>query len=49
MRPRLPAAFTGASCLAYSPTLKMDVICYSEKSVDFEDAALRDIPEEKIF
>jgi hypothetical protein len=34
------------SCLAYSPTLKMEVICYSETSVDFERTTRSNITED---
>jgi hypothetical protein len=32
----LPQVFTLVSCSAYSSTLKMDVTCFSETSVDFQ-------------
>jgi hypothetical protein len=38
--------FMLVSCLAYSSTLKMEVICSSETSVDFQRITWRYIPEE---
>jgi hypothetical protein len=35
------------SCLAYSLALKMEVICYSEPSVDFHQTTRRYIPEDR--
>jgi hypothetical protein len=43
----LPLAFTMASCLAYSSTLKMDATCSSETSVDFKRTTRRYIPEDR--
>jgi hypothetical protein len=40
----LPAAFTLVSCLAYSSTLKMEVTCFSETSVDFQRTTRRYMP-----
>jgi hypothetical protein len=34
-----------SACSAYSSTLKMEVICFSETSVDFQRTARRYIPE----
>jgi hypothetical protein len=42
----MPPAFTLVSCLAYYSTLKMDVICSSEKSVDFQWTTWQYIPED---
>jgi hypothetical protein len=39
------ARFMLASCLAYSLTLKMEVTCFSETSVDFQRTTQRYIPE----
>jgi hypothetical protein len=36
------------SFLAYSSTLKMEAICSSEASVDFQQATRRYIPQERI-
>jgi hypothetical protein len=44
----LPPAFTLVSCSAYSSTLKMEAICSSETSVDFQRTTLRYIPEDCI-
>jgi hypothetical protein len=41
----LPPAFTLASCLAYS-TLKMETVCFSEMSVDFQRTIRRYTPED---
>jgi hypothetical protein len=38
-------AFTLVSCLAYSSTLKMEAICCSETSVDFQWTTWRYMPE----
>jgi hypothetical protein len=35
------------SCLAYSATLKIEAICSSERSVDFQRTARRYIPEDR--
>jgi hypothetical protein len=35
------------SCLVYSSTLKMEAICFSETSVDFQRAIWRYIPEDR--
>jgi hypothetical protein len=35
------------SCLAYSSTLKMEATCSSETSVDFQQATLHYIPEDR--
>jgi hypothetical protein len=43
--PCLSPAFTLVSCLAYSSTLKMEVTCSSETSVDFQLTTRRYIPE----
>jgi hypothetical protein len=37
------------SCLTYSSTLKMEEICFSETSVDFQRTTRRYIPEDRIF
>jgi hypothetical protein len=37
----LPPAFTMVSCSAYSSTLKMETLCSSERSVDFQRFACR--------
>jgi hypothetical protein len=42
-------AFTLVSCLAYSSTLKMEAICFSETSVDFQRNTQRYIPEDSTF
>jgi hypothetical protein len=42
----LPPAFTLVSCSAYSPTLKMEAICSSEMSVNFQRTTRRYIPED---
>jgi hypothetical protein len=42
----LPPAFTLVSCSAYSSTLKMEAICSSETSVDFQRTTRRYIPED---
>jgi hypothetical protein len=42
----LPPAFTLVSCSAYSSTLKMEAICSSETSVDFQRTTQRYIPED---
>jgi hypothetical protein len=42
---RLPLAFTLVSYSPYSSTLKMEGMCSSETSVDFQRATLRYIPE----
>jgi hypothetical protein len=44
----LSPAFTLASCLAYSSTLKMEATCLSETSVDFQRTTRRYIPEDRI-
>jgi hypothetical protein len=38
--------FTLFSCLAYSSTLNMEAICFSETSADFQQATWRYIPED---
>jgi hypothetical protein len=43
--PSLPPALTLVSCLTYSSTLKMKVICSSETLVDFQRTTRRYIPE----
>jgi hypothetical protein len=43
----LATYFTVVSCLAYSSTLKMEVTCYSEESVDFQVTTQRYIPENR--
>jgi hypothetical protein len=43
----LPPAFTLVSCSAYSSTLKMEVICSSETSVDFQQTTRHYIPEDR--
>jgi hypothetical protein len=42
----LPAAFTLVFCPAYFSTLRMESICYSETSVDFQRTTRRYIPED---
>jgi hypothetical protein len=42
----LPSAFSLVSCSAYFPTLKMEAICSSETSVDFQWTTRRYIPED---
>jgi hypothetical protein len=42
----LPPAFTLVSCSAYS-ALKLEAICSSEMSVDFQRATRRYIPEDR--
>jgi hypothetical protein len=42
----LPLAFTLVSFSAYSSTLKMEAICSSETSVDFQRNTQRYIPED---
>jgi hypothetical protein len=42
----LPLAFTLVSCSAFSLTLKMEAICSSELSIDFQWTALCYIPED---
>jgi hypothetical protein len=39
-------AFTLVSCSAYSSTLKMEAMCSSETSVDFQRTTRRYIPED---
>jgi hypothetical protein len=41
-----PPAFTLLSCSVYSSTLKMEAICSSETSVDFQRNTQRYIPED---
>jgi hypothetical protein len=41
------ACFMLVSCLAYSSTLKMEEICFSETSVDFQQATCHHIPEDR--
>jgi hypothetical protein len=41
-----PPAFTLVSCSAYSSTLKIEAICSSETSVDFQQTTRRYIPED---
>jgi hypothetical protein len=43
---RVPPAFTLVSGSAYSSTLKMEAICSSETSVDFQRTTWRDIAED---
>jgi hypothetical protein len=45
----LDGCFTLVSCLAYSPTLKMEGTCYSEKSSDFRWTARYYIQENRSF
>jgi hypothetical protein len=45
---RLATCLTLVSCSAYS-TLKMEAICSSETSVDFQLATRRYIPEDSVF
>jgi hypothetical protein len=45
--PCFPPACTLVSCLAYSSTLKMEAICSSETSVDFQRTTWRYIPEDR--
>jgi hypothetical protein len=40
-------SFMLVSCLSYSSTLKMEVTCYSETSLDFQLTTLRYIPEDR--
>jgi hypothetical protein len=42
------SVLTVGSCLAYPSTLKMEAICLSEASVDFQRTEWRYIPEESI-
>jgi hypothetical protein len=42
----LPPAFTLVSCSAYSSTLKMEAIYFSETSVDFQRTTRRYIPQD---
>jgi hypothetical protein len=42
----LATRFTFVSCLAYSPTMKMEATCSFEKSVDFQRTTWRYIPED---
>jgi hypothetical protein len=42
----LPPAFTPVSCLAYFSTLKIQAICSSEMSVDFQWTTQHYIPED---
>jgi hypothetical protein len=42
----LPACFMLVSCLAYSSTLKMEVVCSSEMSVDFHQTLQCYTPED---
>jgi hypothetical protein len=44
----LVTCFTLVSCLAYSSTLKMEVTCFSETSVDFQRTTQLYIPENRI-
>jgi hypothetical protein len=44
----LLSAFTLVSCLAYSLALKMEVICSSETSVDFQQSTRHYIPEARM-
>jgi hypothetical protein len=44
----LPPAFTLVYCLAYCSTLKMEAICSSETSGDFQRTTRRYIPEDSI-
>jgi hypothetical protein len=43
----LPPAFTLLSCSAYSSTMKMEAMCSSETSVDFQRAIRRYIPKDR--
>jgi hypothetical protein len=43
----LATCFTLVSCLAYSSTLKMEVTCSSETSVDFQRTTQRYIPKDR--
>jgi hypothetical protein len=43
----MPPAFTLVSCLAHFSTLKMEVMCSSETSVDFQWTTLCYIPEDR--
>jgi hypothetical protein len=44
----LPPAFTLVSCSAYSSTLKIEAICFSETSVDFQRTTRQYIPKEML-
>jgi hypothetical protein len=43
---KVSPAFMLVSCLAYSSTLKMEAICSSDTSVDFQQFTRRYIPED---
>jgi hypothetical protein len=43
---RFPPAFTLVSCLAYSSTLEIEVICFCETSVDFQRTTRPYFPED---
>jgi hypothetical protein len=43
----LPRAFMVVSCLAYSLTLKMEAICYSDTLVNFQRTTQHYIPEDR--
>jgi hypothetical protein len=43
----LPPPFTLLSCMACSSTLKMEAICFSEMSVDFQLTSRRYIPKDR--
>jgi hypothetical protein len=44
----MPPAFMLVSCLAYSSTLKVELICFSEMLVDFQQTTQRYIPNDRI-
>jgi hypothetical protein len=44
----LPPAFTLVSCSSYSSTLKMEAICPSETSADFQRKTRHYVPEDRI-
>jgi hypothetical protein len=48
-RALLTTNFRLVSVLAYSSTLKMETICFSETPVDFQRAIWRYIPEDELF
>jgi hypothetical protein len=47
-RALLATGFMLVSCLAYSSTLKMEAVCSSETSADFQRTTLNHIPVDKI-